>query len=42
VGQVELVFTFAISYFFFRERATPVEIAGILLVVAGILVLLQG
>ncbi len=42
LGQVELVFTFAISYFFFRERATAVEIAGIVLVVAGILVLLQG
>jgi uncharacterized membrane protein len=42
LGQVELVFTFAISYFFFRERATAIEIAGIVLVVAGILVLLQG
>ena len=42
VGQVELIFTFAISYFFFRERTTAIEIAGIVLVVAGILVLLQG
>ena len=42
VGQVELVFTFIASYFFFRERSTVPELAGILLVVAGIVILLLG
>ena len=42
VGQVELVFTFIASYFFFRERSTALEIAGILLIVAGIVILLLG
>ena len=42
VGQVELVFTFIASYFFFRERSTASEFAGILLVVAGIAILLLG
>ena len=42
VGQVELVFTFIASYFFFRERSTALEIGGILLVVAGIVILLLG
>ena len=41
VGQVELVFTFIASYFFFKERTSRAEIAGILLVVAGIVVLLN-
>lgn len=40
LGQVELVFTFAASTLFFRERSSPLEIAGIALVVAGILFLL--
>ena len=40
LGQVELVFTFIASRFFFRERSTGLEIAGVLLVVAGILILL--
>ena len=42
VGQVELVFTFIASYFFFRERSTVPEVAGILLVVAGIVILVLG
>ena len=42
VGQVELVFTFIASYFFFRERSTALELAGIVLVVAGIVILLLG
>ena len=42
LGQVELVFTFIASYFFFRERSTAPEIAGILLIVAGIVILLLG
>ena len=40
VGQVELVFTFLASVIFFRERSNLVEIAGIVLIVAGILLLL--
>jgi len=40
LGQVELVFTFAASTLFFRERTTPTEMAGIALVVGGILFLL--
>ena len=42
VGQVELVFTFIASYFFFRERSTALELAGIVLIVAGIVILLLG
>jgi len=42
LGQVELVFTFAASYFFFRERSTGLEVAGIVLIVAGIVILLLG
>jgi len=40
LGQIELVFTFAASIFFFREKTNWKEVAGILLVIAGILVLL--
>lgn len=40
LGQIELVFTFIASYLFFRERSTPAEILGVLLIVAGIIVLL--
>lgn len=40
LGQVELVFTFAASTLVFGERTTGVELAGIGLVVAGILLLL--
>ena len=39
LGQIELVFTFAGSYFVFRERSTAREVAGILLVVGSILLL---
>ncbi|RLJ60519.1 EamA-like transporter family protein [Litoreibacter meonggei] len=39
VGQVELVFTFLASYFIFKERSTPKELAGIALIVVSILVL---
>ena len=42
VGQVELVFTFIASYLFFRERSTALELTGIVLVVAGIVMLLLG
>lgn len=40
LGQIELLFTFAITYFYFRERATRNEVIGIVLITAGILVLL--
>ena len=39
LGQIELVFTFAAGMFIFRERSSRLEVAGILLVVAGILIL---
>jgi uncharacterized membrane protein len=39
LGQIELVFTFIASTLFFRERTSPVELLGILLVISGILVL---
>ena len=40
IGQIELVFTFIASAMFFREKSTPLEIVGILLVIAGILLIL--
>ena len=40
LGLIELVFTFIASYLFFRERSTPAEILGVLLIVVGIIVLL--
>lgn len=39
VGQVELVFSFLASVLFFKERSNLVEILGIVLVVAGLLIL---
>jgi len=42
LGQIELVFTFLTSWLIFKERSTPREIIGILLVVGGILLLLMG
>ncbi len=39
VGQIELVFTFLISYFYFKEKTNINEGAGILLIIFGILVL---
>jgi len=42
LGQIELVFTFAASVFFFREKTNRTEIAGIVLIVAAILLLLAG
>ncbi len=40
VGQIELVFTFIASVFFFRERTNRTELAGIALVIAGIVTLI--
>ncbi len=42
LGQIELVFTFAAGILIFKERSSRPEIAGILLVVAGILILVSG
>ena len=42
LGQIELVFTFIASYIIFKERTTPIELFGILAIVAGIVVLLLG
>ena len=39
VGQVELVFAFAASVLFFRERPTPAEALGIALIMVGVVVL---
>jgi len=40
LGQVELIFAFLSSLVFFREKVKPTELIGVILVVAGILVLL--
>ena len=39
LGQIELVFTFIASIFFFRERSSLTEVFGVILVVAGIVIL---
>lgn len=39
LAQVEMLFTFAASVFFFKERINRLEIAGCVLIVAGIVVL---
>lgn len=41
LGQVEFIFTLAISILFFRERTSPGELLGMLLVVVGIVYLLM-
>lgn len=40
VGQIELLFTFIATTVFFREKVSPAELIGILLVCGGIVVLL--
>jgi drug/metabolite transporter (DMT)-like permease len=40
LGQIELLFTFATSVLIFGERSTAREVAGIVLLVAGIVLLL--
>lgn len=39
LGQVEVIFTLAVSILFFKERVTRREIAGVLLVAAGVVAL---
>jgi drug/metabolite transporter (DMT)-like permease len=41
LGQIELVFTFLGSYFFFKERHTKTEIFGIALIILSIFILLK-
>jgi drug/metabolite transporter (DMT)-like permease len=38
VAQVQIVFTLLLSYFYFGERIRPMEIAGIAVIVAGLVV----
>lgn len=40
VGQIELVFTFFVSLVLFRERIRGIDYAGVLLLVAGIVIVL--
>jgi len=40
LAQVEMLFTFAATVFFFKEKINRLEVAGCLLIVGGILVLL--
>ena len=40
VGQIELVYTFVVSVFTFRERTNAIEVSGIAAIAAGILILL--
>ena len=41
LGQIELIFTFAASYFVFHERPNRTEVIGVVLIALGIIVLLQ-
>ena len=40
LAQIEMLFTFAATVFFFKEKINRLEIAGCALIVGGILVLL--
>jgi drug/metabolite transporter (DMT)-like permease len=40
LAQIEMLFTFAATVFFFKEKINRLEIAGCMLIVGGILVLL--
>jgi drug/metabolite transporter (DMT)-like permease len=40
LGQIELIFTFAATLLFFREKVARTEIAGILLITAAIIIIL--
>ncbi len=42
LGQIELIFTIAASYFFFRERINRAELMGVALIAACIVILLLG
>ena len=40
LGQIELIFTFVATLLFFREKVARAEIAGILLIIAAIIIIL--
>jgi drug/metabolite transporter (DMT)-like permease len=40
LGQIELIFTFVVTLLFFREKVARAEIAGILLIIAAIIIIL--
>jgi uncharacterized membrane protein len=40
LGQIELLFTFAVTLLFFREKVSLQEITGIVLITASIIVIL--
>ena len=42
LGQIELIFTFVVTLLVFRERVSPAETGGILLIGASIILLLLG
>ena len=42
VGQVEVIFTLGFAHFYLKERARPHEVAGLLLVAAGVIAALTG
>ncbi|MEM7562913.1 MAG: EamA family transporter, partial [Pseudomonadota bacterium] len=42
LGQIELVFTFIATVFFFKESVSRLEVVGIALVIGGILLILLG
>jgi drug/metabolite transporter (DMT)-like permease len=42
VGQIEMIFTLAFSRFYLKERIRRVDIAGLILVIGGVLLVLIG
>ena len=42
IGQVEMVFTFAFSRFYLKERINRADVIGLLLVVGGVVIILIG
>ena len=38
VGQIELLFSFIVTYFYFKEKISRIEFVGTLLIAMGILV----
>ncbi len=42
LGQIELVFTFIVTLFWFREKVSRTEVLGIVLIMGSIILLLLG
>jgi len=42
VGQVEMIFTLAFSRFYLKERTRAIDVAGLVLIVGGVLLVLAG